>query len=492
MTPHQPDQVVEAALTLRDAGRAEDAVLALDAAIASNPGNARLWQTLGLIQRASGDGAAAATAFERAARLAPADIKIAHGLAQSSLEAGYPATTLFDRVLALAGGDSDILIGRAGAQIGEGNIDAAIADLGLVVGNNPLWLPGQSTLARLRWIRGDGPESTRAIEHALTANAGHPALWGAYLNALIEVGRYGDAERAVAEARKRFPADPALDLFEASIASELGDVGRADAVFARVTVASDGATAARFARHLIRAGRADAAATLIAPLLERPDSDALWPYAALAWRLTGDPRWEWLEGDPRLIGTYDLGLSSGELAQLAHCLRALHVGREGPAGQSVRGGTQTDGPLFMRAEPEIRDLRARIVAAVHDHMRALPPIDPRHPTLRHRPARVRFSGSWSVRLTGVGAGHHANHVHPQGWLSSACHVVVPTEEELGASPAGWLEIGAPPSELGLDLPPFRSIAPRAGTLVLFPSTMWHGARAFDSGERLTVAFDVAG
>ncbi|HYD23379.1 MAG TPA: putative 2OG-Fe(II) oxygenase [Croceibacterium sp.] len=37
----------------------------------------------------------------------------------------------------------------------------------------------------------------------------------------------------------------------------------------------------------------------------------------------------------------------------------------------------------------------------------------------------------------------------------------------------------------------RTIEPRPGRLVLFPSAMWHGTRPFPAGERLTVAFDVA-
>jgi hypothetical protein len=56
---------------------------------------------------------------------------------------------------------------------------------------------------------------------------------------------------------------------------------------------------------------------------------------------------------------------------------------------------------------------------------------------------------------------------------------------------GWLKLGEPQAEMGLDLPPFRQIEPKPGRLVLFPSTMWHGTVPFEAGERLTVAFDVA-
>jgi hypothetical protein len=47
------------------------------------------------------------------------------------------------------------------------------------------------------------------------------------------------------------------------------------------------------------------------------------------------------------------------------------------------------------------------------------------------------------------------------------------------------------SELGLDLPPRRLVQPEVGTLVLFPSYMWHGTVPFESAEpRITVAFDL--
>jgi hypothetical protein len=54
-----------------------------------------------------------------------------------------------------------------------------------------------------------------------------------------------------------------------------------------------------------------------------------------------------------------------------------------------------------------------------------------------------------------------------------------------------LTLGEPQAELELDLEPHRLVEPQPGRLVLFPSTMWHGTRPFEAGERLTVAFDVA-
>lgn len=106
-----------------------------------------------------------------------------------------------------------------------------------------------------------------------------------------------------------------------------------------------------------------------------------------------------------------------------------------------------------------------------------------------RDRRPRFSGSWSVRLGG--GGHHANHVHPQGWISSALYVALPPKNAGDAPDAGWLTLGEPQAALGLALPPSRMVEPVPGRLILFPSWLWHGTRPFGEGERLTVAFDVA-
>ena len=64
-------------------------------------------------------------------------------------------------------------------------------------------------------------------------------------------------------------------------------------------------------------------------------------------------------------------------------------------------------------------------------------------------------------------------------------------EAVAEGEQGWLKLGEPQAELGLGLAPFRTVEPKAGRLVLFPSTMWHGTIPFAAGERMTVAFDVA-
>jgi hypothetical protein len=213
-----------------------------------------------------------------------------------------------------------------------------------------------------------------------------------------------------------------------------------------------------------------------------------WPYASTAWRMTGDPRWHWLEGDERIVGVYDIADRLPPLDELAEALRHLHTVRSEPLEQSVRGGTQTDGNLFHRIDPIIVRVREAIRETVAEHVAQLPPPDDRHPLLGpRRDAPIRFSGAWSVRLSG--GGYHANHVHPAGWISSALYIVLPPE--IGEGEAGFLTLGEPQAQLKLDLPPTRLIEPKPGRLALFPSWMWHGTRPFGAGERMTIAFDVA-
>lgn len=487
--PRNADSVFRAAATAVRLGLAAEALPLARAGAANHPGDARMWQVLGLAQRKLDDLAPAVDALSRAAALAPGDALIAHSAARSAMEAGLPATALFDRALALAPSDASVLLGRAAAQFAEGELAAAIDGLEAQLRRHPAWLQGHATVARLRFVSGDRDGVTASFEQALKAAPAELGLWRELIETLMHAARYDEALEAVARGRAAAGAGPVFDALEAVCVAEMGETARADALFAALGGIEHITMAARYMRHLLKAGRPAEASAFADLWLGRDPDNLLVPYQSAAWRLTGDERWQWLEGDERFIGIYDLGGALPSLDALAERLRALHLSRHHPLEQSLRGGTQTDGPLFSRIEPEIRALRAAVVAAVERHVAQLPPARPGHPLLLDKRAPIAFSGSWSVRLTG--AGFHVNHVHPAGWLSSAFYVALPDTAMGGETHAGWLAIGEPQAELGLDLPPIRLIEPKPGRLVLFPSTIWHGTRPFAEGERLTVAFDVA-
>lgn len=488
--PADANAAYNAGLGALKSGREEEALALLERARARHPKDARLWQVAALLHRALDDLGPAVAHFRKAASLSPLDPLIAHGFARATFEAGRPATDLFERAHGLAPLDGSVLLGLAAARFAEQGPDAALAGIEQQLRSNPGWLPGHVFASQLLYMSGRRDEFTSLFERALLAAPDFVDLWRELITALMHAGMHEEALAVISRGRAAAGPHLVFDANEAVCHAELGHTETADRLFAPLAAIDDANLSVRRIRHALRSGRAAEAAAIAEPISKGPAAFMVWPYLSVAWRLLGDPRWEWLEGDERLVGIYDLAEALPPLDALADRLRGLHVASGQPLEQSVRGGTQTDGILFARTEPEIRALRAAIVAAVKRHVAQLPPPDPSHPTLSpRRDARVRFSGSWSVRLTA--AGHHANHIHPAGWFSSALYIALPDEAERGPPPAGWLTLGEPQAELGLDLPPFRTVEPRPGRLVLFPSTMWHGTRPFDAGERLTVAFDVA-
>lgn len=468
----------------------EGSALPLLRPVASRNSDARLWQWTGLLQRALDEHEAALTSFAEAARLAPSDPGIAHGRAHVALEAGIDAVALFEQARRLAPAKAEVLLGLAAARLAAGRGEEAAAELDAILAQVPLWLQGHMQLAQLRAMLGRSDMAAVSLERALEALPGEVQLWRALFDLHLRREDYETLGAAVERAKATGEGAELRAEYEAIAAAELGQTERADALFAGARVTAEPALALWRMRHLLRTGRTEQALTLIDRELESDRAAGAWPYAAAAWRMARDPRSEWLEGDPRLVAVMDLRQDLPDLDRLAALLRSLHVAKGEYLDQSVRGGTQTDGPLLSRIEPEIHAMRAAIARAVERYIAQLPPQEPSHPLLAHRrDRRVRFAGSWSVRLRG--AGHHSNHVHPQGWISSALYIALPTRQPHEDAHAGWLTLGEPPTALGLDLAPVRMIEARPGQLVLFPSWMWHGTRPFADGERLTVAFDVA-
>ena len=468
----------------------EDAALPLLRAAAERGGSSRLWQWRGLLERSIDEHEQALASFEKAAALAPSDRSIAHGRARVALEAGVPAGGLFETALRVSPGDPDVLLGYASSQFADGDTAGAKSTLGHALARSPLWIDGHMQLAQLRSIIGEKDRATDLIESAIEAHPDQEQLWIALFRVLLQSQQFFALDEAIARAKSSSLPQKTLLQYEAIAAVEIGDTSRADRIFAAMTPDLCRSAAIWSIRHLLRSGRVAEACASIDAALKTDLAPDVWPYAAVAWRLAGDPRWEWLEGDPnRLTSVFDLTSELPDMPALERVLRKLHAGMGEFLDQSVRGGSQTNGPLFTKINPEIRTLRAAVVGAVERHIENLPSPDPGHPLLgRPRDRKIRFSGSWSVLLRG--GGYHANHVHPQGWISSALYIHLPEPGADDLTTAGWLTLGEPQAELGIELDASREIEPKVGRLVLFPSYMWHGTRPFAQGERLTVAFDV--
>lgn len=448
-----------------------------------------LWQWTALLERSLDEHQAALNSFAEAARLAPDDFTIAHGRAHTAMEAGLDAVALFEAARALAPRNGAVLIGLAAAEAAVGRGETGAERLRDALQGSPMWIRGHEQLAQLLSTLGRGAEATQSIEQAIARLPREPRLWEALLNLELRRGNYELLRAIIDRARAAGVEMPDFRIYEAIHAAEHDSEIYPDALFGPASRAFDDVLDTWRVRHLLRLGEPAAALPILDRALGGPRSAELWAYAATAWRMVEDRREEWLTGQPGLVQVTDLKPSLPALDDLAEFLRILHRARGEYLDQSVRGGTQTDGPLFSRIDPLVRQVRDVVVSAVDDYVRQLPPIDAKHPMLaRRRDRATRFSGSWSVRLRS--GGKHSNHVHPQGWISSALYIALPARTSGEREDAGWFTIGDPDERLGIDIGPSRTIEPVPGRLVLFPSYLWHGTVPFREGERLTIAFDV--
>jgi hypothetical protein len=450
----------------------------------------RLWQALALAYRATQQTEAGLDAARRAAALDPANAAMANTHAVLAFEAGQASSSsLFKTARSISPGDSELALSAAAALAAEGKASAAESVLSKLIADQPDHVRAHNALSTLRWMRQGENHFDASYVSASLLRSTSLELRLAWYRAAVQINLFDKARAIVADGRTIFGDLPEFDAAEAYIASESGDYARADRLFARLQSAHGPVPTTPIIRNYLRVGKLDEAETAALALLETSEAAFAWPYLSLIWRLKNDPRAQWLDGEPPFFRVTDLDYSADELAALANLLRRLHVSQFHPPEQSMRGGTQTEGNLLLRIDPEIQLLRERLLGAIRDYVDALPPHDPTHPLLGAPRNQLLFVGSWSVRLTQQG--FHVCHTHQQGWISSAFYVSLPAADEMGPAPAGWLELGAPPPDLRVDLPAYARVEPKPGRLVLFPSTMWHGTVPFNDGERLTVAFDVA-
>ena len=174
-------------------------------------------------------------------------------------------------------------------------------------------------------------------------------------------------------------------------------------------------------------------------------------------------------------------------SELKITLEKLHITKQHPLEQSLMQGTQTPGALLNKPLPIIREFKEALRQTSEIVLASLPKNLPKPLTKKFNNG-IDFSASWSVNLNK--SGYHKSHVHSKGYFSSAYYVSVPSDLN-HENREGWLYLGKPGINLPIELPAQKWIKPEPGTLVLFPSFMWHGTKPFTSEQRrLTVAFDI--
>jgi Putative 2OG-Fe(II) oxygenase len=478
------DQALATAREAMQRGMPERAVEMLEPFHAASTGDTEVARLLGFALRGAQRLDAAQAVFVGSLT----DPVAKFGLAQTAYERGLPAAALFAAAQAALPDDLEIVRNHAATLASEGEGEAAEALLLDTLAAQPGWLDGHKALATLRWTSGEATRFADSYVEAVRAEPRNAALWLAWFAAVAQTRDWEAASAILDRAEVELGTTPGIAASRFFLASESGDTEAADALFAATAHIGGETTNLTRIRYLIRRGRFAEAEGVALPLTTTPSATLFWPWLSLIWRLTGDARASWLDNPNVFIRSVAVDLSPADYAELADTLRGLHVLQRPYVEQSVRGGTQTDRSVMLRHEPILQKTRAAWIDAIRGYVAELPPFEAGHPLLGTPREQLLIEGSWSVRL--LKQGHNVPHTHPRGWLSTAFYIALPETDVMGPPPAGHIAFGTPPEGLGIDLPPYRTIAPVVGQSAVFPSTMWHSTVPFDDGERLVLALDV--
>ena len=360
---------------------------------------------------------------------------------------------------------------------------------------NPAYPDAHRDLAQLVWMTtADATRALARLDAALTGGDTDVPL----LRIKAVVRQFsGDLPGAVslleAAAGRRFHPALALDL--AALKIEAGDAEGALALSRRLLTAAPDVTAVLevHAQACLAAGEPAEAADTAERLRARSPFDQMAILLqSTAWRLLDDPRADSLVDPARFVRGWKLPTPDGwpnldaYLADLTVSLRRLHDTQAHPLQQSLRGGTQAQS-LLASKDPAIAAFFIAVQKVLADHQAWLGTGE--DPVRARNTGGARVKAAWSVLLRPNG--FHANHFHPQGWLSSAFYVQTPTRAVDGGGHEGWLKFGEPAFPTRPTLAPQHYLRPEPGLLALFPSYMWHGTAPFTTPEeRMTIAFDV--
>jgi uncharacterized protein (TIGR02466 family) len=361
--------------------------------------------------------------------------------------------------------------------------------------------PNLPTIATERadflWMaRGDLVAAQAALDQAFHAGSPPAPLLLAKSKLLASSGRPEEAAGLLDRAAGHLPDDLALVLAAAQSALEAGRLADAERHATNgERLAPDGIAAlVQSAIVNLALGRSGAAWNAMSRAMAiDPLDQSVLAWAATAARASGDPLYGRLCDYDSMVGTYDLEPPPGWpaladfLRDLAAALDRHHVMAEHPSAQSLRHGTQTTYLLSGSSEPAVQAFFKALAGPLSEHLARLGSGD--DPLRRRNSGGCRIVGAWSVRLRP--GGFHLDHLHNEGWISSAFYVETPDGALDRESKEGWLRLGRPPFRTVPELAAERFIRPKPGRLVLFPSYMWHGTVPFHTEERrTTIAFDL--
>jgi tetratricopeptide (TPR) repeat protein len=351
-------------------------------------------------------------------------------------------------------------------------------------------------LASLVWARTGDPERAAAGLDSVLRQRATTGLLSIRAKLYTRAGKPKEAYALLSGALGQVSDDPYLLAAAATAAVHAGEEEAGLAQAERAHALAPGVTRVTtlLAETCLAAGRPERASEIIEGLVKlQPEEQQFRAMQAVAWRLTGDARYRELYDYETMVRAFTIPTPDGwsslpaYLSDLAATLKAMHAMRGDPLDQSLRNGTQTEINLVLSGDPVLQAFFKAVDAPIAEYLAGLG--KGRDPLRARNGSGHQVRTAWSVKLEPDG--FHADHLHPDGWLSSAFYVELPKAMGNGAGKEGWIKFGQPGAPTKPALEAEHYVEPQPGRLVLFPSYMWHGTVPFGGDEtRLTMAFDV--
>lgn len=392
------------------------------------------------------------------------------------------------------------LAGNIAMELGE--VAEAAARYAAAVVCKPDFAEAQYNLGNALMKLGRGEEAVAAYRRAAQLQRGLLPVHVNLGNALYALGRYEEAAASYREAVTLAPnaADAHRNLGIAL--HEAGDLDGSTASFRRAVALKPEWTQAlqSFANNLMEGGEWQAAVeTCDAWLRLSPANIEALGLKAVALEELGDSAGarhlvdferfvQVLEFAVPPEGYDDIAAFNAALARHALDHPTLRVPPEADPRYHCASLRITEEFL---AEPKgpAAAFERMIEAAADGYIRDFARRDPMHPFLVNPPRRWQLT-SWAAVLDGTGSLNP--HVHYAGYVSGVYYPKIP--QPIGArgeGRAGWFEFGGNPARFPCKATArTRSIQPREGMMLLFPSYFYHRTVPFNSAEpRVSIAFD---
>ncbi len=480
-------RILSAALASQ--GKFSEAAASLQRVIEIDPGQAEMHNNLGVVLVHQGRLTEAVASYNAALSIRPEYPDAYVNLGVAMIRGGDPqgAVSHFERALQV-----DALSAAAYGNMGDawqkmGRPDKAVELCNRSLKISPNNGAVHSFLGNALRDQGDLEGAAASYRRALDFITGIAELHCNFGGILLDLGA---RDEAIASYKRALEINPDVPEAHFNLGNAFWAHGRHDEALQHYDSAGTREAAATALERLYTLGRLDEFNARLRVLCEA-DPDNIYAATVSAFaahQLSSNNIFPFCKDPLRFVHVEDISSRLGSLANFTDTLlkesgAALSVWQ--PPGKTTNNGFQTSGDLFAFGTPSLERLKYVILEQVENYRAKF--AGAADGLVSRWPRKSKLTG-WHVRL--LSSGYQDAHVHPTGWLSGVFYVRVPNG--LGAG-EGDIEF----SLHGYDLPvrskdiPTRRHSPKAGELVLFPSSLFHRTTPFVADdERHCIAFDL--